>query len=99
MAFRDEAPAMSQMTRGFFGIGWKSPRQVTAAGRIAQARYEQRIEESIFLILSTARGERPMLPDFGCGIHDLVFEGNSPGTIALVTHAARAALTAYEPRI
>jgi uncharacterized protein len=90
---------MSQMTRDFLGIGWKFPLQVTAAGRIAQARYEQRIEESIFLILSTARGERPMLPDFGCGIHDLVFEGNTPGTVALVSQAARAALTTYEPRI
>ena len=72
---------------------------MTPAGRIAQARYEQRIEESIFLILSTSPGERPMLPDFGCGIHDLVFEGSRPATIALVTRTVRTALTAYEPRI
>ena len=90
---------MSQMTRDFLGIGWKFPLQVTAAGSIAQARYEQRIEESIFLILSTARGERPMLTDFGCGIHDLVFEGNTPKTVALVAQSVRAALTTYEPRI
>ena len=90
---------MSQMTRDFLGIGWKFPLQVTAAGSIAQARYEQRIEESIFLILSTARGERPMLADFGCGIHDLVFEGNTPKTVALVAQSVRAALTTYEPRI
>jgi uncharacterized protein len=86
-------------TRDFLGIGWRFPLQVTAAGRIAQARQEQRIEDSVFLILSTARGERQMLPEFGCGIHDLVFEGNTPGTLALVTHAVRAALTAHEPRI
>lgn len=90
---------MSGLTRNFLGIGWKFPLQVTPAGRIAQARYEQRIEESIFLILSTSPGERPMLPDFGCGIHDLVFEGSRPATIALVTRTVRTALTAYEPRI
>lgn len=90
---------MTGLTRDFLGIGWKFPVQVTPAGRIAQARFEQRIEESIFLILSTARGERPMLPEFGCGLHDLVFESNSPGTTALVTQAVRQALTTFEPRI
>jgi Bacteriophage baseplate protein W len=87
------------LTRDFLGIGWKFPVQVTPAGRIAQARYEQRIEESIFLILSTARGERVMLPEFGCGIHNLVFASNSPGTTALVTQTVRQALTTFEPRI
>jgi phage baseplate assembly protein W len=87
------------LARDFLGIGWKFPLQVTPAGHIARARYEQRIEESIFLILSTAPGERPMLPGYGCGIHDLVFQGNTPGTIAVVTRSVRQALTAYEPRI
>jgi len=86
-------------TRAFLGIGWKFPLQVTAGGQIAQSRYEQRIEESIFLILSTAPGERAMLPDFGCGIHDLVFAPNNPATLSRVTLSVRQALTASEPRI
>ncbi len=86
-------------TRDFLGIGWKFPLQVTPAGRIAQSRYEQRIEESIFLILSTAPGERVMLPEFGCGIHDLVFAPNNAVTLSRVTQSARKALTAGEPRI
>lgn len=86
-------------TRDFLGIGWKFPLQVTPAGRIAQARYDQRIEESIYLILSTAKGERVMLPDFGCGIHDLVFEPNNPGTVSATKQSVRAALTRFEPRI
>jgi phage baseplate assembly protein W len=90
---------VSSATRDFLGIGWKFPLQVTPSGAVAQSRYEQRIEESIFLILSTARGERPMLPDFGCGVHALVFERNNPGTIALVTQSVRAALSACEPRV
>lgn len=87
------------MARDFLGIGWKFPLQVTPAGRIAQARYEQRIEESVFLILSTARGERVMLPEFGCGIHDLTFSPNTPGARAAIVDAVRTALVRFEPRI
>jgi uncharacterized protein len=90
---------MTDQTRDFLGVGWKFPLQVTPGGKIAQARYEQRIEESIYLILSTAKGERVMLPDFGCGIHDLVFAPNNAGTVAMVTQTVRKALVAYEHRI
>lgn len=92
------------MTRGetgrdFLGIGWRFPVQVTPDGKIAQSRHEQKIEESIFLILSTASRERPMLPMFGCGIHDVVFAPNSPATMAEVATTVREALVRYEPRI
>ena len=90
---------MSDDTREFLGIGWKFPLQVTASGTIAQSRYEQRIEESIYLILSTSKGERVMLDDFGCGIQDLVFAPNNAATRARVVQNVRKALTAYERRI
>ncbi|APX11979.1 GPW/gp25 family protein [Tateyamaria omphalii] len=85
--------------RGYLGTGWKFPLQVTPSGAIATARHEQRIEESIYLILSTARGERVMLPDFGCGIHDRVFEPANPATITIIIDSIRQALVTYEPRI
>jgi phage baseplate assembly protein W len=87
------------INREFLGIGWRFPLQVTPGGRVAQARYEQRIEESIVIILSTALGERPMLPEFGCGIHSALFASNDSRTIALVVHETRKALTRFEPRI
>lgn len=87
------------MARDFLGVGWKFPLQVTLAGRIAQARYEQRIEESVFLILSTAKGERVMLPTFGCGIHDLTFSPNTPVARSAIVESVRTALVQYEPRI
>lgn len=85
--------------RDFLGIGWRFPIQVTPSGKIAQSRDEGKIEESIFLILSTSMRERPMLPTFGCGIHDLVFAPNDPGTVAAVATTVRQALVRYEPRI
>jgi len=87
------------INRPFLGAGWKFPLQVDPGGRIALSKFEQRVEESIYLILSTARGERLMLPEFGCGIHDLVFEPNNASTIALVEANVRDALVAFEPRI
>ena len=87
------------MPREFLGVGWKFPVQVTPDGKIARARHEQRIEESIYLILSTAKGERVMMPDFGCGIHDMVFAPNNSGTMSYIVHTVRQALVAHEPRI
>lgn len=85
--------------REFLGVGWKFPIQVAPNGKIAQSRQEQRIEESIYLILSTAQRERPMLTGFGCGIHDVVFAPNNPSSIAEVVSSVREALTRFEPRI
>jgi len=88
-----------QVTRPFLGVGWKFPLQVTPGGKIARAFFEQRVEESIYLILGTAKGERVMLPDFGCGIHDLVFGINDPRTRSAVVQQVRESLTRYERRI
>lgn len=85
--------------RDFLGTGWRFPIQVTPRGGIALARAEQRIEEAVAIILGTAPGERVMLPDFGCGIHDLVFAPNNAATISLVVQKVRQGLVAYEPRI
>lgn len=90
---------MDNQNREYLGTGFKFPLQVTPNGKLAQSGYEQRVEESIFLILSTAKGERLMLPDFGCGMHDLVFAPNNEATISLVIHHVYDALTQQEPRI
>lgn len=86
-------------SRAFLGTGWRFPIQVTPRGRIALARAEERIEQSIYLILSTSRGERVMLADFGAGIHDQVFAPNNSITLNMVATGVREALLKYEPRI
>ena len=90
------------MARAFLGKGWRFPVKVHAAGEKPQDRrteYEESVRQSIWIILGTAKGERVMRPDFGCGIYDLVFEINSPATAARVSHAVREALLFFEPRI
>ncbi len=64
---------MAGTNRKFLGVGWTFPIRVNAQGRFALSSYEEDVQEAIWIILSTARGERQMLPDFGCGIQDYVF--------------------------
>jgi phage baseplate assembly protein W len=70
-----------------------------ALGELEFAAYDESVRQSVWIILGTARGERAMRPDFGCGIHDLVFERNTVSTAGKVTQAVREALLMFEPRI
>ena len=87
------------MPYSFLGTGWKFPLELDTNGGIAMASDEASIRQSIWLILSTAPGERVMRPDFGCGIHDLVFAPNTAGTAGQIINEVREALTRWEPRI
>ena len=87
------------MAREFLGVGWKFPIRVNARGGLSYSRHEQDIEESVWIVLSTAKGERVMEPDFGCGIHEYVFAPNNAATRGSIIHAVQKALAEYEPRI
>lgn len=87
------------MSSEFLGVGWKFSVEPDENGQIAMARYEESIRQAIWIILGTAKGERVMRPDFGCGIYDLVFAVNNPTTAGLVAEEVRQALALWEPRI
>jgi len=87
------------MAKEFLGVGWAYPVRTSLNGDIAMSQFEDDIREAILIILGTAKGERVMRPDFGCGIHDLVFAPINTATITLVQNSVREALTVYEPRI
>jgi phage baseplate assembly protein W len=81
------------------GSGLAFPLGVDDRGRIALARDEIDVEQAIGIILSTAPGERPMRPEFGCAVHDCVFERINAGTLARIDQAVRVALDRWEPRV
>jgi phage baseplate assembly protein W len=88
------------VSREFLGRGWSFP--VTPredGGGIRTTDTEQNIVECIHLILHTTPGERPMLPDFGCPLSELVFRTNSAQTRHDAESMVRAALHKWEPRI
>ncbi len=85
-------------TVDFLGVGLKFPVSVED-GKIALSKYEEDIQEAIRIILGTAKGERVMRPDFGCGIHELIFALNNTATAGLVIYYVQDALLKWEPRI
>jgi phage baseplate assembly protein W len=85
-------------TNDFRGTGWAFPVRV-GAGAIEAVSGDEDVRQSIHLILATAKGERVMRPDFGCGIHDLVFAAVSTQLIARVRREVEDALRTYEARI
>lgn len=89
----------TDLARRFLGVGWQFPLRITPAGGLDFSSGEQSVQEAIWILLGTAKGERQMLPRFGCGIHDLVFAPNNPATRGNVQHLVKDALTEWEPRI
>jgi len=81
------------------GTGVAFPLGVDRRGALALARGEEDINQAISIILATAPGERPMRPEFGCDVHDLVFDTVDAAMIGRMETAIRAALDRWEPRI
>jgi uncharacterized protein len=81
------------------GAGLAFPLRVDARGGLALARREDDVREAIQIILGTAPGERPLRPEFGCGIHDQVFESCDAYALGRLDHEIRVALDRWEPRI
>ncbi|HMV65745.1 MAG TPA: GPW/gp25 family protein [Myxococcota bacterium] len=88
------------MKKEFLGRGWAWPlRFDPATGAVATSAAEDNIRESMTLVLGTRPGERQMMPDFGCRIHELVYTPNTQANASLVAYHVRAALQRWEPRI
>jgi phage baseplate assembly protein W len=81
------------------GTGVAFPLRVDRRGALALVSRDDDVQEAIALILSTAPGERPMRPEFGCGIHDYVFETIDARTLGHLEHEVRLALDRWEPRV
>lgn len=87
------------MHASVLGTGVAFPVGVDARGAVALVQGAEDVEQAIGIILDTAPGERPMRPEFGCGVHQLVFERMNGATIGRMERAIRVALQRWEPRI
>jgi phage baseplate assembly protein W len=81
------------------GSGLAFPIGVDHRGAIALTTGHEDIEQALRLILGTAPGERPMRPEFGCEIHDLVFDTIDAETVGRIETAIYSAVQRWEPRI
>ena len=61
--------------RAFLGRGWSFPPTFDRkVGGVQMLEHEDDIASSLHILLSTARGERIMVPQYGCNMDELVFE-------------------------
>jgi phage baseplate assembly protein W len=97
----DPAPAkaVALEVADFIGRGLAWPMLVDHSGSISLTRGAADLDSSVRLVLLTAPGERLMRPEFGCRIHELVFEPINANTLGLMRHAVREALVRWEPRV
>ena len=74
------------------------PFRLTPAGAVAGVDIEDHLRQRIEQVLFTSPGERVMLPEFGCGARNLVFQGNNDALAAAteftIAHALQSTLGA-----
>ena len=86
--------------KDFLGRGWSMPVELDPrTGLVATVAFEDDVRQSILIILETAPGERVMRPDFGCGIHELVFEALDSTVLQRIRSEVEEALRRFEARI
>jgi len=86
------------MQKDIIGVGVSFPMRLER-GRLSFLGGPLKIRQSIEVLLSTSLGERQMLPEYGCGIHDLLFQANSAALRGMVQNKVLESLTRWEPRI
>jgi phage baseplate assembly protein W len=80
------------------GSGLAFPLSVDQRGAITLVTGETDIAQAISMILATAPGERPMRPEFGCAVHDHVFDVLDASAFGAIESAVREAIERWEPR-
>ena len=86
--------------KDFLGRGWAMPVELDPrTGLVATVAFEDDIRQSILIILETSPGERVMRPNFGCGIHEQVFEAVDSTVVQRIRSNVEEALRRCEARI
>jgi hypothetical protein len=80
------------------GSGLAFPLGVDQRGGLALVDGETDIAQAISIILATAPGERPMRPEFGCAVHDHVFDVLDASAFGAIESSVRQAIERWEPR-
>lgn len=84
----------------FLGTGWSFPPEFRINQKDTKMiSDEEDIESSLSILLSTRLGERVMVPEYGCNLDELLFEGLTRTLITYVVELIKTAILYHEPRI
>lgn len=81
------------------GTGWAFPIRWEPGGSVATSDDEERLVQSMTLVLRTRVGERVMRPRFGAGADRYVFAPRTGETLHQLEFAVDQALLRWEPRV
>ncbi len=88
------------MNLTFLGRGWSFPPSFNRSTiGVDMLEQEADIASSLEVLLSTTRGERVMLPQYGCNLEELVFESLDTRMKTLMADKVESAILYHEPRI
>lgn len=82
-----------------YGKSLGFPPRVGADGQMVWSAGEPNVRESICIILRTRPGERLLVPEFGCGLDQYLFEPLNIATLRLIQEQVKRSLQRWEPRI
>jgi phage baseplate assembly protein W len=86
--------------RSFLGRGWTFPPTFDAQlPGVQMLEQEADIASSLHVLLSTAQGERVMVPQYGCNMDELVFESLDTRMKTLMADKIESAILYHESRI
>jgi phage baseplate assembly protein W len=86
--------------RGYLGRGWSFPPGFSRSrGGVEMLEEEADIASSLEILLTTAQGERTMLPEYGCNMEELLFESVDTRMKSLMADKIETAILYHEARI
>lgn len=85
----------------FLGKGWSFPPTFHNESTVGVEMVENEVDihQSLEILLNTTKGERIMLPDYGCDLQTFLFESINDSKMHLLKEIIRSAIVTYEPRI
>jgi phage baseplate assembly protein W len=84
----------------FLGRGWAFPPAFSKAGHsVALVEDSEDIRQSLYILLHTSRGERVMVPTYGCDLWKYVFRTVTTSLLTELREVVRDAIEEWEQRI
>ena len=91
---------MKNKEKAFLGTGWGFPPTFNKdLLSVEMVSNEKDIKESLQIYLSTKIGERVMRSNYGCLVHDYLFEPFDENIISSIGHEMKRTIYEFEPRI
>ena len=88
------------MEDSFLGTGWSFPPSFdNTIGSVVMTSDEADIHQSLQILLATRKGERVMVPGYGCNLDEMLFEPMTTTFKTYIREMIKTAILYYEPRI